>query len=355
VFTLAKRQDPPRPYSGAEDSAPSLTGTRDDALLQRNWVINFPCPVLYLFKFYRFLFAYVNRNARCCAIIMGAMDVFISWSGERSRAAAEALRGWLPKIINAIKPWLSSEDIDKGARWGTDVATRLEAAKAGIICLTPSNLHSDWILFEAGALSKTLKNTFVCPFLIGLEPSDVKPPLAQFQATRAVKEDVLKLLKTLNGALGDSALPETHIDEAFDVWWPKLESLLKKLPLDESSANPHRPDRELLEEILALVRNQRRLVESVPSTTKASPLPFELKRGNLYRQTITQKAEEHGIGVIRVMRVAPEKPGNRKFVTELKSGQVISVEMPFEDTVPSTAARLGSEFENAIKNLDQIK
>jgi hypothetical protein len=83
-------------------------------------------------------------------------------------AAAEALRGWLPKIINALKPWLSSADIDKGARWSADVASRLEAAKAGIICLTPSNLHSDWILFEAGALSKTLKNTFVCPFLIGL-------------------------------------------------------------------------------------------------------------------------------------------------------------------------------------------
>jgi hypothetical protein len=97
------------------------------------------------------------------------MDVFISWSGERSRVAAEALRAWLPKIINAIKPWLSSADIDKGARWSTDVASRLEAAKAGIICLTQNNLHSDWILFEAGALSKTLQNTYVCPFLIGLE------------------------------------------------------------------------------------------------------------------------------------------------------------------------------------------
>jgi hypothetical protein len=130
-----------------------------------------------------------------CALIVGTMDVFISWSGERSRAAAEALRGWLPKIINAIKPWLSSADIDKGARWSTDVASRLEAAKAGIICLTPSNLHSDWILFEAGALSKTLQNTFVCPFLIGLEPSDVKPPLAQFQATKAEKKRCSKALE----------------------------------------------------------------------------------------------------------------------------------------------------------------
>jgi hypothetical protein len=186
------------------------------------------------------------------------MDVFISWSGERSRAAAEALRGWLPKIINAIKPWLSSADIDKGARWSTDVATRLEIAKAGIICLTPNNLHSDWILFEAGALSKTLQNTFVCPFLIGMEPADVKGPLAQFQATRATKEDLIQLLRTLNAALGDGALPDSHIEEAFEVWWPKLKAQLDKLPSDGASGRPSRNERDLLEEILDLVRNQNR-------------------------------------------------------------------------------------------------
>lgn len=192
-------------------------------------------------------------------IILLTMDIFISWSGERSRAAAEALRNWLPKIINAIKPWLSSADIDKGARWSTDIASRLEAAKVGIICLTPRNLHSDWILFEAGALSKTLNNTFVCPFLIGLEPSDVKPPLSQFQATRAVEIEVLKLLGTLNKALGEDALDESHIKEAFEVWWPKLESQLNSLPSEEAVAKPHREDRELLEEILGLVRSVARL------------------------------------------------------------------------------------------------
>jgi len=186
------------------------------------------------------------------------MDVFISWSGERSRAAAEALRGWLPKIINAIKPWLSSADLDKGARWGTEVAARLEIAKAGILCLTPNNIHSDWILFEAGALSKTLQNTFVCPLLIGLEPTDLKGPLAQFQATRATEEDLLQLLKTLNVALGNAALPDSHIDEAFEVWWPKLHAQLEKLPPDGPSGRPSRNERDLLEEILGLVRNQSR-------------------------------------------------------------------------------------------------
>ena len=196
------------------------------------------------------------------AIIVGTMDVFISWSGERSGAVAKALRDWLPKIINALRPWLSSADIDKGTRWSTDVASRLQAAKAGIICLTPSNIHSDWILFEAGALSKTLENTFVCPLLIGLDPADVQGPLAQFQATRAAKEDVLRLLKTLNSALGDNALPDAHIEEAFDVWWPKLESQIKSPPQETSKSKPHRSDRELLEEVLALLRNQNRSSEA---------------------------------------------------------------------------------------------
>lgn len=196
------------------------------------------------------------------------MDVFISCSGKRSRAVAEALRNWLPKIINAIKPWLSSEDIAQGARWNAEIAVRLQAAKAGIICLTRSNLHADWILFEAGALSKTLENTFVCPLLIDLSPADLKEPLAQFQATRATKEGILKLTKTLNAALGEDALSGTHIDEAFDVWWPKLESQLKALPADEDSPNTRREDRELLEEILLTVRSftrsQVRLIAPPP-------------------------------------------------------------------------------------------
>jgi hypothetical protein len=61
------------------------------------------------------------------------MDVLISWSGKRSKAAAEALRDWLPQVINAIKPWLSSADIDKGTQWRRKLASSLEECKAGII------------------------------------------------------------------------------------------------------------------------------------------------------------------------------------------------------------------------------
>jgi hypothetical protein len=115
------------------------------------------------------------------------MDIFISWSGRRSKAVAEALQEYLPIIVNAFNPWLSSANIDKGARWSSELATALANAKAGIICLTPDNLTAPYVLFESGAISKTVEKAFVCTLLIGLEPSDITGPLADFQATKPTK------------------------------------------------------------------------------------------------------------------------------------------------------------------------
>lgn len=161
-------------------------------------------------------------------------------------------------VINAIEPWLSSADIDKGSRWAAELSARLEISKAGIVCMTPSNLHAEWILFEAGALSKTIKNTFVCPLLIDLKPTDVKGPLAQFQAVRATdKKEVWGLVQTLNNAQ-EKSLPEKHLESAFEMWWPKLKSQLSTLPEDGALMGPQRTDHDLLEEILELVRSQSR-------------------------------------------------------------------------------------------------
>ena len=82
------------------------------------------------------------------------MDVFISWSEDRSRIIAEALKEWMPLVINDVQPWLSSKDIEPGARWSAEVAAKLESTGYGIICLTPGNALMPWILFEAGGTIK---------------------------------------------------------------------------------------------------------------------------------------------------------------------------------------------------------
>ncbi|PYV30457.1 MAG: hypothetical protein DMG22_20315 [Acidobacteria bacterium] len=184
------------------------------------------------------------------------MKVFISWSGSLSKRVAAALRDWLPTVLQAVEPWMSAEDIEKGARWGSDVAVELSKTKAGILCVTADNVDAPWLNFEAGALSKTLEKTFVSPYLVGLTPTDLTGPLVQFQATESSKLDTRRLMSTLNKALGDIALPDEQLDKTFERWWPELESALREIQSAEVPEAPRRDQREILEEILALVRDQ---------------------------------------------------------------------------------------------------
>lgn len=183
------------------------------------------------------------------------MKLFISWSGVRSNAVAEAFNDWLPTVINAVKPFYSP-DIEKGTRWDSEISSQLQDARFGLICLTPENLNAPWLLFEAGALSKTLDKTFVCTFLLGVEPVDLQMPLAQFQFTKFNKADIKKLLETINKALGDNALGQKILDKQFEKWWPDLESTLTDIArISENIKRPKRDDREILEEMLLILRS----------------------------------------------------------------------------------------------------
>lgn len=45
------------------------------------------------------------------------MKVFISWSGKRSKAMANALKEWIPLIVQHAEPFVSDKDISAGDRW----------------------------------------------------------------------------------------------------------------------------------------------------------------------------------------------------------------------------------------------
>lgn len=187
------------------------------------------------------------------------MKVFISWSGQPSRQIAEALRAWLPRVIQSLKPWMSDEDIAPGSRWLPDVANQLNDAKIGLICVTPDNWSNPWLVFEAGALSKTLEQTFVCPLLHQMAPSQLSGPLAQFQSLCLDKPGMLRALQNLNQALGDDKLSDHDLSETFEVWWPRLEKTLNEIPKNNDGLTSHpRTTEDILEEILDLSREQIR-------------------------------------------------------------------------------------------------
>jgi len=82
------------------------------------------------------------------------MALFLSWSGASSRLVAEALHAWLPKILPAIRPWISTRDIRVGTRAIPSVENALRECRVGILCITPENQAAPWIHFEAGALAR---------------------------------------------------------------------------------------------------------------------------------------------------------------------------------------------------------
>src|SRR5260221_146226 len=132
------------------------------------------------------------------------MKVFICWSGRRSGELAEAIYCWLPKFTQGLAlPFLSSK-IKKGGRWFEEIERQLDASDAGLICLTPENLSSNWMHYEAGALAKAvrkrsalkLKNP-IFTYLLGVEPQELQGPLAEFQSSRTTREDTRELIRTI--------------------------------------------------------------------------------------------------------------------------------------------------------------
>jgi len=129
-------------------------------------------------------------------------------------------------IIQRAKPWMSEVDIPKGARWASEIGSSLEDHSVGIVCVTPENQAAPWLTFEAGALSKALDSSRVMPVLLGVRPRDVKGPLSQFQATLVEKEEMLKLIRSLNAIQSGASVSNNVVDETFARFWPDLEAEL---------------------------------------------------------------------------------------------------------------------------------
>ncbi len=215
------------------------------------------------------------------------MKVFISWSGDRSRAVAELLDSWLRCVIQALRPWISTRDIDRGALWLGEINDHLKDTTTGIVCLTQENKNRPWILFETGALARGLSSNRVCTFLIDLKPSDLVDPLAQFNHTLPNREGLHSLVRTLNSSLGAQSLDPRILDDVFATYWPKFETdfatVLKKHTAETNQVP--RPSEDILSEILentrqlgARVRTMERTLPSTQDSMEREASPARVQR-----------------------------------------------------------------------------
>jgi hypothetical protein len=205
------------------------------------------------------------------------MDVFISWSGDRSRAVAELLKDWIPDVLQHVDTWMSP-DIEAGARWSREIDERLSNTDFGVSCLNRENLRAPWILFEAGALAKKVDEARMVPYLMDdLSPTDLEPPLGLFHAQPWTEQGTYQLIVSLNKSLKKKLEPE-RLERIFGANWNRLEAGLREVPDPDDlvPAKPRDPNQMLAE-----------ILESVRSMSNKLDKTYELERrqGSVIRES----------------------------------------------------------------------
>lgn len=212
------------------------------------------------------------------------MKVFVSWSGELSQKFAEALKEWLEQCIQSVEVFFSSEDIEKGDNWQIKLSNELQDTNYGIVCLTPENIDAPWIHFEAGALSKLLDSK-VMVLAMNINFADIKGPLKAFQATKFERDDIFKLLKTINN-LQEKPLGEEKLKNSFEAFWPQFQTKIDKIKRETITEVDDKKSSKVnvsgtVDEILQIVRSQNALINNPEKLLPVDYLEFVLKRNGV--------------------------------------------------------------------------
>jgi hypothetical protein len=271
------------------------------------------------------------------------MKVFLSWSGQKSHKVATILRDWIPSVIQSVVPYVSSEDIDKGTRWSTDIAKELEDSAYGILCVTKDNLTAPWLTFEAGALSKKLEKSFVSPFLFDIKRAEIDGPILQFQSTIFEKEDIKKLLKTINKACGTEKLTDERFEKAFSVWYPNLEKELTELRKIEDKEAPKKEavsdsyGQQLLEEILELSRINQKILRDPESILPPEYLKYALNK---------TENNERDSNLDREKEMIEQELNHLLYRTKEMTSKYKDLERPIDEEYNEAISRLFTTFDH---------
>jgi hypothetical protein len=203
------------------------------------------------------------------------VDVFISWSGDRSEQLALLLRDWLQQVVQGLAPWLSGKDIRPGRPWLHDLADKLDTTNQGIVCVTRDNLTAPWLNYEFGALAKSVGLAAVRPLLLDLPVSLLaNHPIQHFQATLATDRDgMLNLMQSLNESC-EKPIRESLLARTFDNAWAQFDSGVQQILQTPRPARSRGDLDGVLDELLTRVRTIHEALGLTDSSTgPQGPLP----------------------------------------------------------------------------------
>lgn len=192
------------------------------------------------------------------------MKIFMSWSGEKSRTFGEVFKPWLEQVLPGTDVWLSSQDIDKGTIWFTEIMGELERCHCGVICITRENHLSPWIHFEAGGMVKGLGKGHVATILLDIDYPELRQPLNQLNGLRINREGAFHLVKSFN-KLSDRPIKDLVLERTFEKFWPDLDNDYRLL-FPESHEIAQNITQPLYFPTAAIIATSKRRKKSEPQT-----------------------------------------------------------------------------------------
>ena len=87
--------------------------------------------------------------------------------------------------------------------------------------MTRENRAAPWLIFEAGALAKSVKTARVVPLCIDLPLTDITGPLARSQGRSLGYDGIRRLVHDLNKET-EKPLSSERLDRSFKTAWPQL-------------------------------------------------------------------------------------------------------------------------------------
>jgi hypothetical protein len=183
------------------------------------------------------------------------MKIFMSWSGERSKAIAEEFKSFLSIVIQQAQTFISSQDIDLGSIWQKRVLEEVSERRFGLIFITPENKKSEWLHYEAGGLIKDLEKDRVVPILFGIAKKEISSPFSQFQMIEFEKKSVFELIKQIN-FLTENPVELESLTKLLEAFYLNLEEKINGFLSNSPKKVETRSTEDILTELLLLSREQ---------------------------------------------------------------------------------------------------
>lgn len=261
---------------------------------------------------------------------------------------ANALKEWIPLIVQHAEPFVSDKDISAGDRWAQAIAGELESSNFGILCITPENISSEWIMFEAGALSKAMQDAKVIPLLFGLELSDLSGPLQQFQALKVDEQGMLDALKAINAA-SDNKTGDGTIEQLVPALWSQLQEKLDAIPEKAETEKHMRPQTEIMEDLVSQVRGlNTRMRDFDPEMMERGMHPSSSRFRNFHPMMMDEMlmmSKESRSGGYGLLMVAGLFRDTMPWISEV----LVEAHRELKSASPKQAKRIASELRRTLK------